>query len=180
MICVSPISNSAASPRSHELRRSAAVSICSGVRNAHSHAMATRHPLLRSVARTVQSRAIFCLNLDCQKSGRVEGVVQYLQPSWRCQKQPCTKITALNFGKTKSGRPRMFVTCVRKRNPRQCSARRIAISGFVFLPLIAAIMRERVGWSTISVACLLAFEAEPSIHISDPCRRSRMCQKLLE
>ena len=115
--CVSPISNSAASPRSHELRRSAAVSICSGVRNAHSHAMAARHPLHRSAARTVQSREIFCLNLDCQNSGRVEGVVQHLQPSWRCQKQTCTKITALNFGNTKSGRPRIFVTCRRKRNP---------------------------------------------------------------
>lgn len=142
--------------------------------------MATRHPLHRSAARTVQSRAIFCLNLDSQNSGRVEGVVQNLQPSWRCQKQPCTKITALNFGNTKSGRPRIFVTCRRKRNPREWSTRRRAISGLVFLLWIPAIMRERVGWSTISVACLLAFEVEPSIHISDSYLRSWKCQKLLE
>lgn len=164
---VSSISNSAASPRSHELRRSAAVSICSGVRNAHSHAVDTRHPLLRSAARTALSLAIFCLNLACQKSGRVEGVVLYLQPSWRCQKQPCTKTTAWNLGNTRSGRPGVFFTHRRKRKPRECSARRMANSGFVFLPLIAAIMRERVGWSTISVVCLLAFDVGPGIHIHD-------------
>jgi hypothetical protein len=69
--CAQGISVSATSRRSHEARRSAAASTCSGFRSAHSHTVDTRHPSARSAARTALSLATFPLNLACQNSGRL-------------------------------------------------------------------------------------------------------------
>src|SRR5690625_3921902 len=72
------------------------------------------------------------------------------------------------LGKTRSGRPTTFAACSRYRNPRACRARRRASSGFVSLPLIPAIIRERVALSTMSAICPLASFPEPGIHQSEP------------
>lgn len=61
---------------------------------------------------------MFASNLDCQKSARVDGLAAKRQAEWRCQKQPCTKTTALNFGQTRSGLPEIPWACRRYRKPR--------------------------------------------------------------
>ena len=67
-----------------------------------------------------------------------------------CQKQPCTKHTALNRRNTRSGLPGSLRSCRRYRSPRAWMARRSASSGRVSLLPIPAIMRERVARSTMS------------------------------
>ena len=52
------------------------------------------------------------------------------------------KMAAPNLGKKRSGRPGIAPACSRYRKPHASSARRSASSGFVFLPLIPAIIRE--------------------------------------
>lgn len=48
-----------------------------------------------------------------------------------CQKQPCTKMATLCFGKTMSGVPGRSMVCSLNRKPSACSARRKTISGVV-------------------------------------------------
>ena len=117
---------------------------------AHSHITATRHPCSRSFLILRLSRSTFPRNLRSQNSVLLAGVVAYLHPGWRCQKQPCTKTTALYLGNTRSGCPGSFRSCNLYRKPSLCNALRSAISGRVFLPLMEAIILERVSLSTIS------------------------------
>jgi len=56
-------------------------------------------------------------NFDNQNSAFVLGVVALLHPSWRCQKQPWTKTTALYLGSTISGLPGRSRRCSRNRYP---------------------------------------------------------------
>lgn len=147
----SPISSSRSLERSHLSSSSTASSTCCGFLRAHSHSIATRQPARRSATRTALSRSTLAENLVRQNSGRVAGFVVKRQPVCRCQKQPCTKTTAPYFGSTRSGRPGMFFACSRYRKPRACNARRSSSSGAVSLPLIPAIIRDRVSLFTTSV-----------------------------
>jgi hypothetical protein len=51
------------------------------------------------------SRATLRANLSSQNARRVFGVVAFLHPGCRCQKQPWTKITLLMDGMQMSGVP---------------------------------------------------------------------------
>ena len=59
----------------------------------HSQMVITRQPAARSAARFLASLETFSSNLAFQNSERVLGIVAFTQPTWRCQKHPCTKIT---------------------------------------------------------------------------------------
>lgn len=71
----------------------------------HSQMVMTVQPNFFNSACALQSLSTFFLNFSFQKSIRVLGVVEYLHPSWRCQKQPWTNIQTLSFGITMSGFP---------------------------------------------------------------------------
>ena len=81
----------------------------------HSHTTSTSHPRRRSAAKFLRSRWMFCSNFSRQYATRVFGVVVRVQPSWRCQKHPCTKIALRSLGKTRSGVPGRSRRCRRKR-----------------------------------------------------------------
>lgn len=147
----SPISSSRSLERSHLSSSSTASSTCCGFLRAHSHSVATRQPAFRSASRTVLSRRTLDENLVRQNSGRADGFVVKRQPACRCQKQPCTKMTAPYFGSARSGRPGILFACSRYRKPRACNARRNSSSGSVSFPLIPAIIRDRVSLFTTSV-----------------------------
>ena len=59
----------------------------------HSQIVITRQPAARSAATVLASLKTFSSNLASQNLTRVFGIVVFAQPAWRCQKQPCTKIT---------------------------------------------------------------------------------------
>ena len=71
----------------------------------HSHTITTSQPSCFKDDTAVVSRFRFEANLSAQNSLRVLGVVVRLHPSWRCQKQPWTKITFRRPRNTMSGRP---------------------------------------------------------------------------
>ncbi len=144
-----PVSNIGALPRSHR-SSSWAMSTTAGLRNAHSQMIATRQSAWRRSCWLRRSRSVFASNLARQNSWRVAGWVAYRQPTCWCQKQPCTKHTAPNRRNTRSGVPESLRSWRRYRSPRAWTARRSASSGRVSLPLIPAIMRERVARSTMS------------------------------
>ena len=131
--------------------KSVTVGAILGLRRAHSHTIATRHPPAARLSRTVSSRRMLAANFRCQKSALVAGVVAYRHPACRCQKQPCTKTVARNFGKIMSGLPVTSLAWRRYRNPRACNALRSVISGLVSFDLMPSIIRERVSWLTMSV-----------------------------
>lgn len=118
-----------------------------GPRTAHSHTVATRQPSSSNLCVEASSRAALLAIFNCQlQSG---GILKAGQLCW-CQKQPCTKITALYLVSTKSGVPLSFFECRRKRNPNACKALRTASSAAESLFLIARIFRERVSRSCTS------------------------------
>jgi len=78
------------------------------------------------------------------------GVVHFLQPLCRCQKQPCTNTTVRYFFRTKSGVPGRFLLCSLKRYPIRCRAERSLNSGLVSLPDTRDIIQERFFGDTIS------------------------------
>lgn len=117
----------------------------------HSQISNTRHPAAYSCIFTWISRCLLTANFFIQNSGLVFGVVAYLHPSWRCQKQPWTKMHNLYLGKTRSGLPGRIVTCNRYLKPCAYRNLRMISSGCVFFPLIPDIMQERVLRSTISI-----------------------------
>lgn len=116
----------------------------------HSQMTMTRQPASVRSRQLRRSRAILPSNFSCQNSRLVEGVVQYLQPTCRCQKHPCTKITVLNLGNTRSGFPGSRASWSRYLNPALCRALLITSSGLVSFPRIDAMIRERVLVSTMS------------------------------
>ena len=127
-----------------------AISIAACLRRAHSQTIAKRQPASSSSRRLRRSRWVFESNFAFQNLSRVLGMVVYGQPACLCQKQPCTKHTALNRRNTRSGVPGSFLSCRRNRSPQLWMAWRRAISGRVSLLLILAIMRARVVLSTMS------------------------------
>lgn len=117
----------------------------------HSHTVIGVQPLRCSARMFRPSRLTVPSNLRCQNSELDLGVAANLQPGWRCQKHPCTKIAARYFGSTISGRPGRSFTCSLNRKPLRCKNRRTAISGPVSLPLIAAMFRERAVAEILSI-----------------------------
>ena len=71
----------------------------------HSHTTSTDHPASSKAALLRISRSTLDSNFFAQKSPFVLGVVAYLHPGCRCQKQPCTNIQVINLGSTISGLP---------------------------------------------------------------------------
>lgn len=71
----------------------------------HSQTIITRQPAVFNCSTAAASRATFLLNFSIQNSVLDLGVVATLQPSCRCQKQPCTKMTVRYFVRTMSGFP---------------------------------------------------------------------------
>ena len=118
---------------------------------AHSQIVATRQPFPSKAERCLRSRSLFKVIFSLQNSRLVPGHLKRWQ-SWPCQKQPCTKITALYFGNTRSGLPGRSLQYRRNRKPRRCRADRMASSGAVFVPRIPAIIRLRTSGFTMSAA----------------------------
>lgn len=110
----------------------------------HSQTVATLQPASIRDWRDRSSRSTFLANLFAQNSGLVEGLVALGQPGCRCQKHPCTKITARNFGNTRSGFPGSSFRWIRYRSPAACSALRSLSSGRVFRARIPDIIRDLV------------------------------------
>ncbi len=150
------VSNSGALPRNQRSSSCATTSTAACLRRAHSQTVATRQPAWSRSWRFRRSRSMFASNLALQNSWRVIGVVAYGQPTCWCQKQPCTRHTALNRRNTRSGVPGSLRSCRRNRSPRAWMARRRETSGRVFLLPIPAIMRERVARSTMSAIVVAA------------------------
>ena len=119
-------------------------------RKTHSQMTPTRQPAASSAVRLFRSRRTLAANFRSQELLLVAGVVVRRQPSWRCQKQPCTKQTAPKRGKTRSGRPGSAESWSLYRSPRAWSARRRINSGPVFRLWTLAMIRERVALSKVS------------------------------
>lgn len=126
--------------------------------SSHSQITMGVHPLLISASKLRRSLATLLVNLCCQKSARVFGVVANRQPACRCQKQPWTKSATLSPGNARSGEPGNRRSWSLNRRPAECRYRRTRSSGLVFLPAIPAIIRDRAFSSTMSVTA----EASPN------------------
>lgn len=120
--------------------------------SAHSQITATRQPRCLSASTFRPSRRTLPENFASQNATFVLGHAAAAHPLWRCQKQPWTKITARNFGRTRSGRPGSSPACNRKRKPAACSAALTARSGLVLELRIPDIILDRVFMSTTSKA----------------------------
>ena len=70
---------------------------------------------------------------------------------WRCQKQPCTKITFLCFGKTISGFPGRLGTWSRNLYPKDRAIFLTKSSGFVFFPWMSAMRLLRSVRVSVSI-----------------------------
>jgi len=116
----------------------------------HSHITITRHPRSLSALMSRSSRAQFEPIFVSQNSCRIWGTLNKWH-LWPCQKQPCTSITALYFGSTRSGLPGKSFLCSRNRNPSAWRRLRMNSSGFVFFERIARILRERESGSCTSL-----------------------------
>lgn len=136
----------------------------SGRRVSHSQITPTLKPRARSSAAFLASRATFVANFSVQKSTRVFGVELREHPSWRCQKQPCTKIANRYFGSTMSGRPGRSRRKSRKRNPIACRVPRTTISGLVSRPRTLAISADLSGEGGASSALSSPPVAKPCSH----------------
>src|SRR5205085_11974828 len=79
----------------------------------HSQRLIIFQPSLFKAFATFLSLLMLEFILFSHQSVLVLGTTKYLQPSCPCQKQPCTKITVLYFGKTISGFPGKSFTCSR-------------------------------------------------------------------
>ena len=113
-----------------------------GPRRAHSHTTRIRQPLSCSAPRAARSRRRLPVIFSCQNSALVAGHLNIGQ-SCPCQKHPCTWITALYLGNTRSGFPGRSFRCNRKRKPRAWRPCRRISSGLVSRPRMRLIFRRR-------------------------------------
>lgn len=120
----------------------------------HSQTTFTLHPRIRNSDIFLRSRFLLVSNFSSQNSFLVFGIVEYLHPC-RCQKHPWTKIAALYFGNTRSGDPGNRLSLITYRNPILWSAFLRAISGFVSFWPTAAMIFERILWSTVSMSYIV-------------------------
>ena len=110
----------------------------------HSQTTRTSQPRLSKSILLRLSRWTALASFSLQNSRRVFGTTEFVHPC-ECQKHPCTKITVLYFGNTISGFPGRSFRCNRNRNPFRCNQLLTNSSGFVFFPLIAAMLRDRAA-----------------------------------
>ena len=117
----------------------------------HSQRIRTRHPWFRRFSIFFLSRLILSSNFLIQKSWCDLGADEYLQPC-RCQKHPCTNITAFRDLNTISGLPGRSEACNLYLKLFFHNHLRTRISGLVFLLLIFDILKERFSgeWTSIS------------------------------
>src|ERR1035437_3789086 len=102
----------------------------------HSHKLIIFQPSFFSALAAFASLAMLPFIFLSHHSVLVLGTTKYLQFLCPCQKQPCTKITVLYFGRTISGLPGRLLSWSLKRNPLACKNFLTSIAGFVFLPLM--------------------------------------------
>lgn len=110
--------------------------------NSHCQTTNTRHPSARSSASLRASRSLFATAF-CSQNSAFEAGRRPSRHSWACQKQPCTKMTALCLGNTRSGRPGRPQPPSRYRRPRRCSSLRTSTSRDVSLCLTRRMRSER-------------------------------------
>jgi hypothetical protein len=84
----------------------------------HSQMTITRQPAARSCRFLRASRLVLASNFSRQNSTRVLGIVALPHKACLCQKHPCTKMTVLSLGSTRSGVPGRSLRCSLKRKPR--------------------------------------------------------------
>ena len=122
----------------------------------HSQTITTRQPSLVKTRLLDLSLLALPPSFVIQNLRLFVGVVQFLQPRCRCQKQPWTKMTVLCLAITISGRPGSFFPCSRNRYPMRCSRLLTTLSGVVSLPRMRDMFHERralvrrslfTGWS---------------------------------
>ena len=101
-----------------------------------------------------RSRRRFPANLGIQNCSFDFGSRASAQPGCRCQKQPCTKMTFLSFGKTRSGFPGRSETCRCGLYPNERAIFLTSSSGFVFLLRMSAIRSLRSFRVNVSIAAL--------------------------
>lgn len=119
--------------------------------SAHSHTTNTRQSIAESARIAASSRRLFAASLSSQNPVLVAGSRNSGHPSWRCQKQPCTKMTAFHLARTMSGRPGSCLALSLKRRPACHSARRTCNSGPVSRPRILDITADRFSGLITSV-----------------------------
>ena len=122
----------------------------------HVHSSITFQPLSINSCLFILSRLTFSLNLSSQNPVRVLGDVAYLQLTCLCQKQPFTRMHTLYFASTISGRPGSLESWSLKRNPYLCNSFLIAISGFVFLLFMLAMLWLLLSFSIKFINILFA------------------------
>ena len=92
----------------------------------------------------------FPSNFFVQYSTRVFGLEAKRQLGCRCQKHPCTWITARYLGNTMSGQPGRSLRCSLKRNPSPWAIRRTSSSGLVSRPRMRDMISLRFAGSKMS------------------------------
>ena len=103
-----------------------------------------------------RSRRRFPANLGIQNCSFDFGSRASPQLGCRCQKQPCTKMTFLSFGKTRSGFPGRSETWRCGLYPNERAIFLTSSSGFVFLLRMSAIRSLRSFRVSVSIAVLFA------------------------
>lgn len=142
----------------------------------HSQMTMTLHPDFSSSALFRLSLSTFRSNFSCQNSILDLGVDAFLQSGCLCQKQPCTNMIVLYFGKTKSGLPGRLARWRRKRMPMACANLRTTISGLVSLPCTRAIRAERLSGVNLSIVHSAAM---PSASLGEPSQASTTRRRIL-
>ena len=134
----------------------------------HSQIMNAFHPDFSRLKIFSWSRSTVRCRLDDQNSIFVFGWTEPYLQECECQKHPWINTTIWYFGKTMSGFPGRSFLCSRYRYPCVWNALRVAISGFVSVDLIRAILRLRcsgVCTSVIAASISAALEFESlSLH----------------
>jgi len=104
--------------------------------SSHPKTLITFHPKVMSSVSFFSSLALFLLIFSVHHSVLVFGITKYLQPSWPCQKQPCTMMMVLYLGRMMSGFPGSFLSYNLYRSPLENKNFLTISSGWVSLPLI--------------------------------------------
>lgn len=117
----------------------------------HSQITNARQPATASSSKFRASLAWLPAIFAAQNSVLVAGSLN-LGQSCPCQKQPLTKITARNMGKTRSGHPGSSLRWRRNLSPHLCSPRLNSISGAVSLFRIRLMLSLR--WSAVRTSTI--------------------------
>lgn len=120
--------------------------------SSHVHTIKTLQPASLKRDKFFLSRHIVLSSFLFQKSSLPAGRFERGHPSWPCQKQPCTKMIFLYFGRTISGFPGRSRRCNRNLYPILWSFDLTIRSGLVFFPFTADMIRLRLSLLKTSTA----------------------------